>query len=191
MLELKKKITFLSSMADGPETTSEKKLEHSCLIYMGVLMSMGGLLWGSTLLLVGLPYESVIPFAYVLITFFNFTYLNFSKDFQTVRAFQVLISLFLPFLFQFLLGGFVASGAVVWWSLLAILSGFAYQDKKTNTGWFVVYIVLIILSALFDEEAKTMGVKVPPEISTLFFTINIIAVSTIIYTLFFIKKKAK
>lgn len=90
--------SFLS-MADTPLNTAEEKRHHRFLIYLGLLMSLGGILWGSISFYSGLMFQSTIPFSYTIITIFNFTYLYLSKNFKVARFIQILISLLLPFLF--------------------------------------------------------------------------------------------
>lgn len=183
---IKKIIKGLSSIADTPDNTAEEKRQHSFLIYIGVLMSLGGLSWGSIALYSGLPFQAMIPLGYGVITTFNFTYLYFTKDFQRSQALQIFLSLMLPFLFQLSLGGFVSSGAQIIWSITAILGAFTFKKNNTIIVWFVLYLVLVVLSGFLDKTIQSLNlVEVPEHISILFFTINISAVSFIIFTLFY------
>jgi len=178
-------LNFLSSIADQEEDSAKKKREHRFLIYLGTLMSIGGLIWGTISMYAGIFYESFIPYSYALITILNFTYLYWSKDFKTSQFIQVLASLLLPFFFQFFLGGFVASGAVVLWSILTILGGFTFQNRRTTLRWFVVYLVLVATCGIVDKKIDAITIEVPPEVSLLFITLNIILISSIIFTLFY------
>lgn len=183
---IKKIIKGLSSIADTPDNTAEEKRQHSFLIYIGVLMSLGGLSWGSIALYSGLPFQAMIPLGYGVITTFNFTYLYLTKDFQRSQALQIFLSLMLPFLFQLSLGGFVSSGAQIIWSITAILGAFTFKKNNTIIVWFVLYLVLVALSGFLDKTIQSLNlVEVPEHISILFFTINISAVSFIIFTLFY------
>jgi len=185
MSKISKLIIFLSQLADKAEDTKEEKLQHSFLIYLGLLMSVGGVLWGTICYWSGLQTQSSIPFVYAIITCINLTYLYYSKNFQLVQSVQILISLLLPFFFQFAIGGFIASGGVIWWSILSILAGFAFQHRKTTFKWFLLYLVLVIISSLFDGAEVFEIVEVPQHISILFFAMNITWISIIIYTLFY------
>lgn len=183
---LQKLIKFLSTIADTTGNTEEEKRQHSFLVYIGMFMSIGGLFWGSIALYSGLIIAAMIPYGYGIITTVNFTYLYFSKDFKTSQAVQLFISLILPFLFQLALGGFVSSGAQVFWAITAILGAFTFKDNKSIIIWFFLYIGLVILSGLMDEYIVSLKlIEVPHAISILFFTINICAVSLIIFSLFY------
>ncbi len=182
---MKRILEFLSTMADTPQNTKEEKRQHAFLIYIGILMSFGGLLWGTIVMSSGLFYQSFIPFAYVIITFGNYVLIYYTKDFNTGQAVQLGISLLLPFMLQLALGGFVASGAMVLWSVITIFAAFTYKQNNTIIRWLFVFIGLIILSALLDATASSKMEPIPQEISILFFAINIIVVSTVIFTLFY------
>jgi len=178
-------LNFLSSIADQENDSAKVRREHRFLIYLGALMSLGGLIWGTISMYSGIFYESFIPYAYALITAINFTYLYLSKDFKTVQFIQVLASLLLPFVFQFFLGGFVASGAVVLWSVLTVLGSFTFQNRTTTLRWFIVYLVLVATCGIVDKKSTFITIEVPPEVSLLFITLNIILISSIIFTLFY------
>jgi len=178
-------LNFLSAIADRRDDSEKTKREHRFLIYLGTLMSIGGLIWGTISLSAGIFYESFIPYSYALITLVNFTYLYLTKDFQTAQFIQVLASLLLPFVFQFFLGGFVASGAVVLWSILTILGSFTFQNRRTTLKWFFVYLLLIFSCGILDKRLNIITLQVPPEVSLLFITLNIMLISSIIFTLFY------
>ena len=185
-MSIKKIIKTVSAIADTPQDSEEKKRQHRFLIFIGSLMSMGGIFWGSIALISGLPFQAMIPLGYAAITLINFTYLYYFKNFKIAQGIQLFISLMLPFLFQLALGGFISSGAQVFWAITAILGAFTFKQKNTIIIWFFIYMVLIGLSGLLDDEIVALNlVKVPVDISILFFTINISAVSLIIFLLFY------
>lgn len=87
-----------------------------------------------------------------------------------------------------IIGGVVSTGGVILWSILTILGGFTFLDKGTTVRWFVAYISLLIISALIDMNINTLGIHVPSistELSVVFFTINIIMISTSVFGLFY------
>ncbi len=183
---INKLLRFVSSIADKPSDTPEEQRQHRFLIYMGLLMSSGGICWGSITLFSGLPYQSMVPFGYGVLTMMNFTYLYFSKNFYISQAIQIFMSLLLPFLFQLSLGGYVSSGAQVFWSILAILGAFTFKQNRSIISWFLLYLGLLVLSGLVDEKVRSLElVQVSPNISILFFTISIFTLSIIIFSLFY------
>ncbi|MEM7182730.1 MAG: adenylate/guanylate cyclase domain-containing protein [Spirochaetota bacterium] len=173
----------LSAIADLPDDSQESLQQHRFLIYMGLFMSFGGILWGSITIYANHYVESIAPYGYTLLTICNFLYLNFSKNFRVARVVQLLLSLLVPFAFQWSLGGFVVSGGMMLWSLLGILGAFTLQNRSSTIGWLFLYLGLTLLSGLVDAKVKLYGIDVPQSITTIFFTLNIGFISTFVFFL--------
>lgn len=174
------------------ENTSTKEAEsHRFLIMMGVLMSGGGLLWGTTALVFGLYLPSIIPYGYVVLTILNFTCFSICKNFSVTRFFQVLISLCLPFLFQWALGGFSSSGSIMLWAMLALTGSMTFEKLKSSIKWLVAYLLLVAVSSFIDHYCiEYFALKNSQPINTLFFGLNIGVVSGVVFgLLFFFKSK--
>ena len=172
--QIKAKLIAISEIGDKSQDSDDEKLEHHFLIYMGLLMSVGGIIWGSISFYYRIFIPSIFPFGYTILTIFNFTYYYYSKNFRLTRFLQVLISLLLPFVFQWSLGGFVPSGSVMLWAMLALLGSLTFQDTKLSMKWLVAYIIFTIFSGLIDSIVKEFKVEVPPQTITLFFVLNIV-----------------
>ncbi len=181
----------LGAIADQPGDDDETQLRHRILVFAGLLMSGGGLLWGSISFGFGLYTESLVPFSYVLLTAINFVVLSRSKNFQIARFVQVTISLMLPFAFQWVLGGFLTSGAMMVWAMLCLLGSLTFDSAKSTLQWLALFIVLTIVSGLIEPYL------VPPEaihqrsLSVMFYVMNMIVVTSVVFglTLFFVRQR--
>jgi len=173
------------TIADKDTDTEEVKRQHGFLIYMGLLMSFGGLLWGIICIINGLYLPMVVPFTYIGITIVNFFYLYITKNFIVSQNIQILISLLLPFFFQFFLGGFVASGGNVLWAVLAVFGSFTLRRKYMAIIWLILFILLMVFSGLVDQEAKQFDIGMSEGYITFFFVLNFIMTITIIFTLYY------
>ena len=177
------KIITIASIGDRSQDSEEQRLEHHFLIYMGLMMGFGGIIWGSITSYYGLLIPSIIPFSYTTLTILNFIYFYFSKNFGLVRFFQVLISLVLPFAFQWTLGGFIPSGAIMLWAITALVSSLIFQDIKLSLIWLLAYLIFTIFSGLIDGVVNEFRIEAPPQITTLFFVLNISIISVIVFGL--------
>ncbi|MCZ6633594.1 MAG: ATP-binding protein [bacterium] len=184
-------IISIAAIGDKATDTEKEKLQHGFLVYMGLLMSGGGLLWGTISIYYGLFLPSVIPYGYTILTIVNFTYFYFSKNFRLVRFFQVLMSLLLPFMFQWVLGGFIPSGAVMLWSMVALIGSLTFQDTKLSVKWLVTYLLLTLFSGFIDNSVEGLSLGVSPQANTVLFVLNIVVISTIVFglTIYFIAKQ--
>lgn len=188
------KISWLdryASIGNVETDTAEQKLHKMFLIYMGTLMSGGGILWGSIASYFGLYVQSLIPFGYTAMTILNFLYFSMSKNFPAVRFFQVLISLILPFAFQWSLGGFAVTGAMMLWSLLALVGSITFQSTRLASQWLIAYIALTLVSGAIDPYVRHFAIEASPTVISSFFVINIIVISSIVVglVLFFVSSR--
>lgn len=103
-ISVKAFLSYLSTIAETADSTDDEIIAHRFLIYLGLFMSVGGIVWGTISLVSGLVFQSFIPFGYALITAVNFMYLYHSKNFKRSQNIQVMISLLLPMMCQISLG---------------------------------------------------------------------------------------
>jgi len=178
-------IQKLLTIADKDTSTDDERRQHGFLIYMGLLMSSGGLLWGSLCVYYGIYIAAAVPYAYIGITVLNFTYLYYSKNFKFSQNLQIIISLLLPFFFQFFLGGFIASGGNVLWSVIAVFGSFTLRNKKMSLVWLSLFIGLMIFSGLVDDYAKPYDIGLDNSYIIFFFVINFIFTISIIFSLYY------
>lgn len=127
------------------------------LIYLAVFMSTGGLIWGVISLQYQLYFQSAFPLGYAVISMLNLWYFDLSKNFKIVRAIQVFISLVLPFLFQWFLGGFLSSGFIMLWALLSLIASLSFQRASSSVIWLVLFISLTAISAYFNNFSESLS----------------------------------
>jgi len=177
-------IVCLSCIGHEDDDTHVIKQRKEFLIYMGLIMSGGGIVWGSLCLWFGLTMPAVIPYGYTVLTALNFLYFYFSKNFRVVRSIQMTMSILLPFLFQWSLGGFISSGAVMMWATLSLIASLSFQDTKSSVWWLVLFLVLNIVSAVIEPMVNELyNIHLPITWSAIFFVINISVAVAVVFSL--------
>lgn len=158
------------------------------------LMSFGGVVWGSLCLYFGFFLPSAIPYGYVLVSLFNFFILYQFKAFNAARFIQAFQSVLLPFLLQWALGGYEASGVVMLWALLALVGALTFYGKNQVLPWGAFFLILLILSVYYEESFRKAYM---PEILNdvgihkMLLSVNVGMISTMIFLLgrFFIDQQ--
>ncbi len=176
-------INKLLAFGDKPDDSQDEKLKHRFLIYIGTLMSCGGILWGSICAYFNLLIPAIIPYGYVVLTILNLIYFAKSKNFKVSSFNQILISMLLPFFLQWSLGGFEPSGAVMLWALLSIVASLTISKATSNIKWLAIFAILTLFTGFIDSSLDTFKLDVPHNIRTVFFVVNIVIISGIIFTL--------
>lgn len=64
-------IRGISSLGHHEEESTIHKSRKSFLVFLTLLMSLGGVLWGTISVFHGLIYPSIIPYGYVVISIGN------------------------------------------------------------------------------------------------------------------------
>jgi signal transduction histidine kinase/DNA-binding response OmpR family regulator len=174
----------LGTLGNVPEDSDAEKLRKRFLVYMGTFMSCGGLLWGSLAASYRLWLPAIVPFGYTALTIVNLAYFRLSKNFAAVRFFQLLISLLLPFLFQWVIGGWISSGTVMIWAMLAIVGAMTFSEARSVIGWLVLYALLCLMSGVVESTVNAkFSIGVSHATSTMFWAINLVVVSSLVFGL--------
>lgn len=171
------------AMADKPDDDEEEKLKHRFMLLTATAMSFGGIVWSTLSAFLGVPLPGLIPFAYTVITVVNLTVLARTKNFIVARTVQVLISLLLPFLFQWALGGFVSSGCMMAWAILSLVAALSYESLKGAGIWLVLFLVLTAVSGALEGHLFVPPVLRHANTATYAFALNIGTVASTVFAL--------
>jgi signal transduction histidine kinase/CheY-like chemotaxis protein len=175
-------LEFLKKVGIADTDSEEAILQKNFMLYLGCAMSVGGILWGTICLSLGLRLQCTIPYGYTILTFINFCTFNKTKNFETTRLIQVTISLLLPFGFQFVMGGFVASGGVMLWAIISLITALTFVSFRSAFYWLLLYFGFTILMGAIDHHA-IVAYKPSTKIAILFFVINFSVISSIVFGL--------
>ncbi|MEZ4239685.1 MAG: HAMP domain-containing sensor histidine kinase [Myxococcota bacterium] len=174
----------IDALGRSPGATDDEHLPVRFLVWMGVLMSTGGLFWGVLSAACGLWASSTVPFGYVVLTALNLGVLARTRRFGRARFVQVALSLLLPFLFQWSVGGFVASGAVALWGLLSLVGSMTFANARETLFALAGFVALTVLSGLIDADVASLaGVAAQTPRSTLFFVVNLSLITSFVFGL--------
>ena len=169
------------AMGDMPTDSEDEKLQHHFLINVSLLMSMGGLFWGSVTAYYGEWLRASIPLGYSLLTYINLLVFHYSKNFRVTRLIQVTISLALPFMFQWVLGGYVASGAMMLWGMFALVGSLTFRNMKLSLILLGAFLVLTVFSGFIDSYVAQYAIDSTPAFNTLLFVVNIFVACAIVF----------
>ena len=123
-------VGIVERLGANPGDSSDIRLHKTILVASALMMSMGGIVWGTIFVAFSEPWASAVPFGYVVITLINITAFRLFDRFRTFRLTHILTSLLLPFFLMVALGGFIDSGAVVFWSLVAPVGAVLVTDRR-------------------------------------------------------------
>ena len=167
-----------------PDTSKADREFQKFIIAMGLLMSGGAMALFLLGAFCGLWLLALIPLVYILLTGLNFTQFYFFKKFEFTRFFQVGISLLLPFMFQWFLGGFAASGMMMIWAVISLTGAMTYKSM-ISILWLGLFTGLVIISGLLNGDLAIASIAIPAKYNSLYFVVNMSVLSIITFMLFF------
>jgi serine phosphatase RsbU (regulator of sigma subunit) len=168
-----------SELASDPE---QLRLRKAVLILLAATCTILGIFWGITYFSLGRPLAGSLPLGYSAMSAGSLVYYLVSKRYKFFCRSQLLLILILPFLLQWSLGGFAASGSVIIWSILAPIGALMFAGTTRAIPWFSAYLMFLILSGFLDGR-DISRTALPPLIVIISFAMNIGAVSAIVFFL--------
>ena len=170
----------LSSRVVAPGDDAELRRQKSILVVAAVLKLACCPVWIVPYALLGHYAAAAAPAAYMCLCVASLLAFMRSKDIAAFRRRQSLSLLTMPALMQWSLGGFEASGGVIYWALLAPLLSLLFQGARESIKWFAAYAAVVVFSSLmppFLDEPYARAV--PHALNLAFFILNIVIVSGI------------
>ncbi len=187
MSHLRSFLERLQHAGISPADTEELRLQKSLLIFATGLICLASVLWLAIYWQLGMRFSSNLPFILQLLLVGNMLVYFKTLNFHFFRVFQLSLFLFTPFVAQWSIGSFITASGISLWALLAPIGAVLFIGPQSSAPWFFAYVFLTALSGFFDYYLAypllSQRVEVSPQTAALFFALNFVAVSTIVYLL--------
>jgi guanylate cyclase len=172
----------LARIGADPQDDDDTRANKALLVLISVLILPVSLLWAALYLAFGSP-VGWVPLAYSVILLASILVFARTGQFDTfLRVGQVAI-LLAPTLSMIPLGGFLASGGVGLWGILAPLGALVFSDVRTAVRWYLAYLVVFLGSGLIGELVGGVSPVVPEWFTTTMLALNVAVGGTIVFTL--------
>lgn len=173
------------------DESEELRLNRAILVVMAAATCLGGIVWGTMYVLLGVPIVSIWPYGYVVLSGINLAFYLRSKSYQTLLYGQLGLIMLIPTFLQWHIGGFGASGAVMLWSFLSPIVALVVSEERSHAQrWFLTFMGLVFISGFLESTAQTWDVGMPQFGITFFYVMNTFAplVTTYFIVYYFIGK---
>lgn len=157
--------------------TGDVRLRKTLLMAAVLTEWPAALGWGIIYWAFGEPLAAVVPLAYVVIVAANIGFFRATRRVALLRLVDLSMKLLLPFLLMLALGGFMASSAVVLWSLTAPMGALVFASRREAGLWVVAFVLVVALGGVLDPFLD--GNSLPERLVRAFFVMNILGPSGI------------
>lgn len=166
-----------------PADSAETRLKKITLTLVPLITCPVALAWGITYLSFGYVLPGLIPIVYSIVSVFSLVY--FFKTLRTsfIQYSQLTLVLVLPFFLMWSLGGFSAGSMVMIWAIFSPIAAVMFLDKKSAVMWFLIFIVLVVISVMIDEYVAAATLPIHLLVRNILYLLNIGCASAGLYLL--------
>ena len=160
------------SLGVSASDSDDLRLKKTVLTLVSSGIAFMAIVWGALYIYGGYVLAGALPLSYSVISFSSTLYFFRNKRFGFFCFSQQLLILLLPFLLMWSLGGFANGSVVMIWAVFAPLAALFFIDLRSATRWMLAFLVLLVVSALFDQTFAELARPMPPRLNTLYFLMN-------------------
>ena len=177
-------IARLGAAAIDASDSEELRLRKTLLMFASGLMNMAAILWLLIYWWMGLKLPTSVPLGFQVVSAVILGIYLRTRNFDFFRVAQLSLFLFFPFVIQWSIGSFVSSSGVALLALLAPVGAMICYGPRESIPWFIAYVVLTVLSGVFDFFlARGEDYGIPMKTVAVFFVMNFTIISTMVYLL--------
>jgi len=168
----------------------DKRLQKALLVRASVMFIAAGAAWGVLYIIFAEPLAGAIPLGYAIFSALSVVVFAVTRRYEVFRLSQLLFILFLPFLLQLALGGFINASAVVLWALICPFGALVCDEPRRAPYWFLGYLALVVASGFLQPYVRVVN-NLSSDLVLIFFVLNVGTVSAFAFSLlyFFVGQK--
>jgi adenylate cyclase len=142
---------WLARIGADPRDDDDLRQKKALLVLLAVLIAPVSVVWGILYLALG-SWVGIAPLVYCAISVASLVVFARTKNFRFLLVVQLLDILVAPTAGgQMLVGGFLPSGAVGVWGILAPMGALVFLELRQAVRWFVAFIVVFLLTGILGE----------------------------------------
>ncbi|HYG71926.1 MAG TPA: adenylate/guanylate cyclase domain-containing protein [Actinomycetota bacterium] len=166
-----------SDPLDDEESAGRKRL----LVLVALLILPVATAWGVIYLAFGSA-VGILPFLYVTASVGSLVVFSRTHRFEVLLDVQLLDILVMPTLGQMFTGGFLPSGVVGVWAILAPLGALAFLEVSRAIAWFVAFVVVFLVTGILGEVLFA-DADLPRWFTSMMLALNVVVAGGVAFTL--------
>jgi adenylate cyclase len=172
----------LAVVGADPRDDGDTRAAKALLVLISVLILPIAVLWGALYLAFGSP-VGVVPLVYFAVLAGAIAIFGHTRDFAWLLRVNIVDILLAPTLSMIPLGGFLASGGVGLWGILAPLGALVFSDVRAAVRWYAAYAVVFLGSGIAGELLGGVPPAPPTWFTSAMLALNVVVGGTMVFTL--------
>jgi adenylate cyclase len=181
---------WLARIGADPRDDEELRRKKELLVLIAVVIAPVSVVWGILYLSFGSA-VGIAPLVYCAISVASLVVFARTKSFRFLLHAQLVDILVAPTAGGLMLvGGFLPSGAVGLWGMLAPLGALVFLDVRQAVRWFAAFLAVFVGTGILGE-VLFRDVDVPVAFTSMMLALNVIGAGSIAFTLLAIFAKQR
>ena len=172
---------LLATIGVDPEDDQELRQKKTLLVMLAVLILPVSAVWGTLYLAFGQP-VGIVPFVYFAVSIGSLVVFARTGSFRLVLDTQLLDILLTTTVGQMLVGGFLPSGGVALWGILAPLGALVFLEVRQAIRWFGAFLIAFLLTGILGEVLFP-DAGLPVWFTSTMLALNVIGTASVAFTL--------
>jgi adenylate cyclase len=174
-------ITRLSKVGADPGDDDEARLRKGLLVLLAVGIWPISLTWATLFLALG-SWTGLFAAAYLATSVASVALFARTGNASLLLRIQLIDIVIAPTISMAPLGGFLGSGAVGLWGLLAPLGALVFNGVRSGGRWYVAFVVLFLGSGIAGTVIGPIA-PVPAWFANVILALNVVVGGTVFFTL--------
>jgi adenylate cyclase len=171
----------LAQVGADPHDDVETRQRKTLLVLISVLILPISLVWGGLYLAFGSP-VGYVPLVYFTILLGAIAVFARTRDFAFLLRVALLDIVLAPTLSMIPLGGFLASGGVGLWGILAPMGALVFGGVRTAIRWYVAFLTVFLASGAIGQVFGSVS-SLPTWFTSTMLALNVAVGGTMVFTL--------
>jgi adenylate cyclase len=175
-----------------PQDDDDVRLRKTLLVVICLLILPIALAWGVIYLALG-AMAGLIAWVYMSISVVAIVYFARTHDTATFLRVELLDILLAPTVSMAFVGGFLASGAVGLWGILAPLGALVFDGTRAGIRWFIAFVAVFLVSGIAGELISGGQSPLPAWFSSVMIALNVTVGGAVVFGLLatFVRQRAE
>jgi guanylate cyclase len=174
-------LSRLAQVGADARDDEDTRLRKALLVLISILILPIALVWGTLYLAFGATSGYIAYLYFGVVLGANVIFAQ-TRDLRFLLRVQLFAILFSPTLSMIPLGGFLASGGVGLWGILAPLGALVFSDVRTSIRWFVAFLAVFLGSGISGEVLGS-SFALPAWFLSTMLALNVVVGGSIVFTL--------
>ena len=173
--------SLLARLGADPGDDEELRQKKTLLVLLAVLILPVSAVWGAAYLALGSP-VGFVPYIYLAVSVGSLVVFARTRNFRLLLDIQLTDILLTTTVGQMLVGGFLPSGGVALWGILAPLGALVFLEVRRAIRWFVAFVLVFLVTGIAGE-VLFHDADLPTWFTSTMLALNIISAGAIAFTL--------